>query len=266
MATDDQDNLLKQPVDLPDQPTPNHVKNFKNKGKFLNKKTYLIGVIGLVLLGGGAAVLQVGDSSNSQADSTPQPSQVVNQPATKNDVPVAGQTKAFTSDILGLEIKHPSSWSVTDKDGGIFIASPEFTYETPEGVSTAGSFIVYIRQGARDIDGKYIGRGYAVQPSEMLVYTNPGNDQRKDTNFTQFGFDESDNFGFFMVTGDFSLNKDDTLGPNYGREPDTYIIVGGFGAKSQADALGFNSVPLDNYQNTNAYKQALDIVKSIKLN
>ena len=31
MATDDQDNLLKQPVDLPDQPTPNHVKNFKNK-------------------------------------------------------------------------------------------------------------------------------------------------------------------------------------------------------------------------------------------
>ncbi len=266
MPTDDQNNLLKQPVNLPDQPTPNHAKNSKKANKFLNKKTYLIGAIGLVLLGAGAAFLQTRDSSSSQADSSPQPTQAADQPATKSDVPVAGQTRVFTSDILGLEIKHPSSWSVTDKDGGIFIASPEFTYETPEGVSTAGSFIVYIRQGARDIDGKYIGRGYAVQPSEILVYTNPGNDQRKDTNFTQFGFDESDNFGFFMVTGDFSLNKDETLGPNYGREPDTYVIVGGFGAKSQADALGFNSVPLANYQSTNAYKQAVDIIKSIKLN
>ena len=68
-----------------------------------------------------------------------------------------------------------------------------------------------------------------------------------------------------MVAGNFQLNKGDTLGPDYGKEPETFIVTGGYSSSVLTDDLATNKVPLDSYRQTNAYKQAIAIIKSLKL-
>jgi hypothetical protein len=198
------------------------------------------------------------------------PTNPVNQSSSENeqtekDNATAKNTKKHTGDFPRIELSYPNDWQLTEKDNAVLIESPEFTYDTVKQSDVSGNFKFYIRQGAREQEGKYIGSGVAIRKSEKLVYKAPSASQRADTNLTLFGIDTPDYFNYFMVSGDYIMEKNDTLGPNYGREAETFIIVGGFSSKERKDPMDFNSVEIKQALSSKTYKQAIDILKSLKV-
>lgn len=232
-------------------------------------KKFIIGVfIAFLAAAGvfGAIRLFGSKSKTSELPTAPTNSAVTNIPETNNDVPDATNTKAYENGPLGLKLIYPDSWKVTDTtDSGVRIESPSFSYTSLEKGDVTGLFRIYIRKGARQADGVIIGRGVAIQPSEKLVYSQPAPDQRKDTLLSLFGLDNKESFGFFLIAGNFQLNIGDTLGPNYGKEPDAFIVGGGFSADTLKGDLETYSVPISVIPTSKAYAQAIDIVKSLKL-
>lgn len=196
---------------------------------------------------------------------TPVVSKIDSTPKKSIDVPDADLNETYASTALSVQFKYPKTWKVTEATGGIRIESPSFSYRNVLNTEVTGIFRIYIRQGARAVDGPYIGKGVAIKPSEKLVYTQPAVGQRTETLLSSFGDMTKDNFSFFMIAGNFQLNAGDTLGPNYGREPDTYIVVGGYSTPEAIDDLATTPVTLDYYATTNAYKQALAIIASLQL-
>lgn len=268
---DDRDNQFPTgPMELPGAPEPNQATPPDGKQPRFSKKRLLLVIIGLFILAGigFAAAIITEPKQNSEA---PAQSNQTNQQPTSNpvvdDVPSTTITKTHKSDFPRVEFTYPETWTVTEdkEQEGIRITSPEFNYMTINGGTVKGHFRIYIRQGARQVDSKYIGRGIAAQPSEPLIYTEPAPSQRTETNLSLFGLDTSDNFAFFMIAGNFNLQKDEALGPEYGREPDTYIIAGGYSSKELTEDLAMNQVSLEMFSQTNAYKQGLDILRSLKI-
>ncbi len=264
----DNDPNYSDPVELPGAKTRHKSPKFKPKRPFLEtaKKPFLILMTLLALTGIGYGVWKlIPDKKDSpQASQQNQPA-LPQTPAVTSDIPDAKNSETFRSDNLRLEFRYPKEWKVSEAENGIRITSPDFSYVTVGSGEKTGNFRIYIRKGAREIDGKYIGRGIAVKPSEKLTYSNPGPGQRTDTLLSSFGIDNTDNFAFFLIAGNFQLDKNDTLGPNYGREPDTIIVAGGYSDSGLTDDLATNPVPVDYLQASKAYSQALEIIKSIKL-
>lgn len=197
--------------------------------------------------------------SNAEQQATSQSSE--------KDVPDVAETKDFENGFLGLKLTYPANWTAVEDDNRteLRLESPEFNYQTASTGAVDGYFRIYIRRGARDVDGQYIGSGYAIQQSQKLVYSNPAEGQRADTLLTLFGIDTPDNFGFFMIAGNYNLNQGDTLGPDYGKEAETYIIAGGFSSKTLEDDMATNPVSPELVQTSNAYKQAIKILESIQV-
>jgi hypothetical protein len=182
------------------------------------------------------------------------------------DTPATTGTKSYSSDIYNLTLSYPNDWTLSvATDYSIRIVSPAFQFKTILGTTVHGNFRLYMRQTARVVDDKYIGRAVAIASSQSLAYTKPTATQRQSTYLTNFGLDTPDNFAFFFIAGNFNLNKGDTLGPNYGTEAGTDIISGGFSSSALADDMATYQVPLSYYSHTNAYKQSVDIVKSLQL-
>jgi hypothetical protein len=200
---------------------------------------------------------------NKTYTSNPNISQV-SQQKIGNDITEAALTETYNSTPLSLGLKYPKTWKVSEANGGIRIESPIFSYPAANLGNVDGIFRIYIRQGARASDGRYIGDGFAIKPSEKLIYTQPASGQRTDTLLSTFGSTSTSIFTFFLIAGNFQLNQGDTLGPDYGKEPDAYIIAGGYASTTATDELAMNSVALDYYATTNAYKQALSIVASLQ--
>ncbi len=253
-----------QPVELPGgetlPSTPSQPKPKRSKRKLLIIVFGLLIVTGLAL---AAIKLLNKPKSTSPQQSTQQT--VASPNALKpTEVTSDSSTKTFTAETLAIEFKYPTNWTVVEKDGSITVKSPVFNFQTTQGTQ-AGYYRIYIRKGARDVDSKYIGRGVACLPTEKMTYANPNPDQRKETNLSFFGYDDSNNCAFTMITGNFTLKKGDTLGVNYGKEADTYIIVGGYSTDANKDDLSFQQVPPDKFQSTTAYKQALELLKSLKV-
>ena len=196
---------------------------------------------------------------------SPATSQVDTTPKVINDVPSAPATESYTSTALSVSFKYPKKWKVIEASGGIRVESPGFTYNAVGLGDIAGNFRLYLRQGARPIDGSYIGKGIAIKSSEKLVYSQPAIGQRTDTLISFFGSETFESFSFFMIVGNFQLNLGDSLGSDYGREPDTYIMAGGYSTPAAIDDMATNAVPLDYYATTTAYKQAVAIVASLQL-
>lgn len=175
-------------------------------------------------------------------------------------------TETFSSATLRLELRYPTDWTVEEMDRGVRIESPAFGYETLEKGQVDGKFKVYIRKGARSVDSKYLGRGYAIAPSEKINYSEPATGQREDTYLTAFGLDTPDNFGYFLVQGSYDLKKGETLGPKFAKEIDSYLIFGGYGADDIDDDMGSNEIDAASYVQSDEYKLAVEIIKSLKLN
>jgi hypothetical protein len=259
------------PMELPGEPESNYPQHVQQPPKSgVSRKRLVLVVVGLLIIGsvGFAAAILTSDKKEpstpapaAEETPTPQSSQIV------GDVPVAAGTKTFKGDFPRVEFTYPDNWTVTEdkEQEGIRVESPEFSYTTINGGTVKGNFRVYLRQGARQVDSQYIGRGIAAQQSETLIYTDPAPGQRAETHLSLFGLDTSDNFAFFMIAGNFSLQKDESLGPEYGREQETYIIVGGYSSTELTDDLATNQVGLEYFSQTNAYKQAIEILKSLKI-
>lgn len=264
--TTPEDEVMKQPLELPDQPTaPSKTPKSPKSPRKFPKKLLLIVLI-LAALGYAGSKFM-----NNQDNQPAKPARQTQTPAASkeedtDDVPATTTTEDYENGPLALSLKYPTTWTATDtNDRGVRIISPDFSYETSDGETVTGNFRIYIRKGAREQDSKYIGKGVAVQASEKLKYTSPEPGQRTETSVSFFGLDEPEAFAYFLIAGNFSLKKGDTLGPNYGKESDTYIISGGYSSKDLTDDMATNQVPLDYFAKTNAYKQALEIIKSLKL-
>lgn len=240
------------------------------KSPAVSRKRLILVIAGLIIIGAiGFAVAIFTSKPEKPAPSEPVKEETLqnNKSELVGDVPQAAGTKTFKGDFPRVEFTYPDNWTVIEnkEQEGIRVESPEFSYMNINGGTVKGNFRVYIRQGARQVDSEYIGRGVAAQQSETLSYKAPAPGQRAETNLSLFGLDSSDNFAFYMIAGNFSLQKDESLGPEYGREPDTYIVAGGYSSKELTDDLAMNQVPLEIFSQTNAYKQSIDILKSLKI-
>ncbi len=263
----DDQSPLGGPLELPGGEPPHSRSHGKLRRFSWPVKKILIVIVALVvlaLIGWGLTKIFHKKKSSTSTSSASQSQ--TSQPSTKaTDVPEVAGTKTYNSTALGVILTYPVGWTLNETDGGIRIESPDFNYTTTDKGSVTGNFRVYIRKGARDVDSKYIGRGVAIMPSAKLAYTAPTSTQRKETNLSFFGLDTPNQFAYFLVAGNFNLVKGDTLGPNYGKEADTFLVTGGYSAKSLTDDFATNQVTTDFFQQTNAYKQAIDILKSLQL-
>lgn len=238
------------------------------------KKRKLLFITGLLILILGVGLitwkLLVKERPSDEVQTTAQSSsdnQSTSLPSSGTDVPDATATKEYENGYLALKLDYPDTWKVSESENkdGVRIESPQFNYQSLDKGQVNGTFRIYIRKGARESESKYIGRGVAIGDSVKLVYTKPTQSQRTETNLSQFGLDNPNNFAFFLIAGNFSLKKGDVLGPSYGKEFDTYIIAGGYSADDLTDDLATHTVSNETFYNTNAYKQAVDILKSIQI-
>lgn len=259
-------------LDLPEEASgqgqPSKPQNFKSKRSWSGvfKKIVVVLLVAGALAGLGFGVYKFffadGDSSKESAQI--QSEQTTSQEP-ESEVNAQSLTEAYTSSTLRLDFMYPEDWSVNEVDRGISVISPEFTYITADDEEITGNFKIYIRKGARSVDGKYLGRGFAIERSEKISYSQPESGQREDTYLTAFGLDKPDNFGYFVIQGNFDLKKGGTLGPDYAKEVEAYLIFGGYSDKSIEDDLGTNELSTDTYDQTSQYMTALEIVKSLKL-
>ncbi len=239
-------------------------------GRGMSGKKKLLIATGLCLFAVGVSVITWRILVSKRASKPTASTQTIEnaKPGTSNtDVPDAASTKEYENGQLALKFDYPDTWKITEGENkdGVRVESPDFSYKTTDKGTVTGNFRIYIRKGAREADSKYIGRGVAIDSSQKLTYTKPTPGQRTDTMLSQFGLDKPDNFAFFLIAGNFNLKKGDTLGPNYGKEFDTYIIAGGYSGTDQADDLATHTVSTESFQQTNAYKQAVEILKSIQV-
>lgn len=235
----------------------------KKRKSLLKKILITIGVLIMLIFAGFAIWYFILNKpkSDTPISTTSQPP----KPSVPSDAPETSATQEFKSTSLALTLTYPNTWKVTEAAGGVRVESPDFSYTTLTQGSVTGNFRIYIRKGAREVDGTYIGKGYAIKPSEKLTYLKPTANQRTDTLLSSFGYDDTDNFAFFMIAGNFPLVVGDTLGPKYGIEPDATLIVGGYSGKDLTDDFNMHTMPSDSYAKTNAYKQALTIIQSLQL-
>jgi hypothetical protein len=264
----DDDPLLSQSVDLPEDQTgtaPIETPHYAPKPS--KKKWLIIGIVVAIIVGGlGYWILSRPKSTTGPTDQATQSNAPAPSPTPASDVPEANQTTEYDNGPLGVTLTHPVDWKVTPTENkGVRVESPTFKLETADGEEVTGLFRIYIRKGARSQDSTYIGRGVALKDSEKITYTKPALGQRSDTLLSTFGLDEPMTFNYFFVAGNFQLKKGDTLGPDYGKEPETFIIAGGYSSDELTDDLAFYSVDTDMPSNSAAYRQAIDIIKSLEL-
>lgn len=256
-------------MELPgDQERPSGSPKFKSKKNFKFPKKLFLGILILIIVA-GLAFVGWKLFADKEEVAHPQSQQPSNQSQADNSADdglgSSELDKEYTNDFLRLSFKYPSSWTVNDVDDAITIKSPDIKYKQNNGMETTGYFKIYIKKGATQSDGKYLGKGYAVANSEKIAYSEPATGQRSETFLTDFGLDTPDNFAYFIVQGNFDLKKGDTLGPSYGKEIDAYLISGGFSSSDQTDNMATNAVGLGTYKSSESYKVAVEIVKSLKI-
>lgn len=207
-------------------------------------------------------------SGDGQKQVDPQ-SQAARDAKSVNNEPskLGGQelSETYTNDFLRLTFKHPKNWAVKDQNDIITITSPQFKYTLKDGSEKEGFFKLYIRQSSTPSEGQYLGRGFAVEQSEKMIYSDPAEGQKKETYLTNFGLDSSNNFAYFVVQGNFALAKDESLGPKFASEPGSYLIAGGFGSADIESPLQTNLLSLSSFKNEQEYKTAIEIAKSLQL-
>lgn len=261
-----QDSPLGGPLDLPEDAYPKH-PHAKPKKRGLKLALIIVGslvLIGAAGFGAWKFILSKPAADTANSTSTSATSTQGSNNGT-SDVPASELTETYTSNTLRISFKYPKSWTVSEANGGVLISSPEFSFETQNNGVVQGNFKIYIRKGAREQDRKYIGTGVAILPSQKLVYSEPLPDQRTETNLSFFGENTDTNFAFFLIAGNYELQKGDTLGPDYGKEPETYIIAGGYSGKALTDDLATYQMSPETFQQTIAYQQAVEILKSLQI-
>lgn len=276
MTPDDNRNSVRNDVldmELPGDSPPKGVS--RSGGQSSSKKIpFVLAALLLVLcMGAGGWWFFLRTNTTTQQENELEANEIIEAEeqvadTSANDVPSNPSIEEYKASHPRVSFKHPTTWTVEEGGvgDGVRIVSPEFTYPLLDGAEVTGHFRIYMRQGARkDSDSTYIGRGVATKATETLTYREPAADQRETTALSFMGLDTADNFAYFFITSDYVLKVGDTLGPDYGTEPSTYIIVGGYSTADLTDDLAMNQVSLDYYETTEVYKQAIDILESLQV-
>jgi len=267
-SNDIDESLKREELSLPgEEPTKPINPQFKSKRSVwqIAKKplTALAALVLVVAIGFG--VYKILNKNNSKPSTT----QTSEQQATEQPASISSEasqlSENYTSNTLRLSFKYPSDWKVNEVDRGIRVESPTFTFTSKDKGEVDGIFRLYIRKGARSVDGKYLGDGYAFAPSTKLKYTDPASGQRDSTWLTDFGIKTTDNFAYFVVEGNYELKIGATLGPSFAKEADAYLIAGGYSKPDLTDDLATVLMPVDGYNQTSQYKTAVTIVQSLQL-
>lgn len=256
------DSEMPPPPVLDDEnlPKPPKLKKSPKKGLLI------VLVVMLVLGAAGAAGWFFVLRDQGQPAQPQSQAPAADTPAATDDVPEASNTETFTSSPYRITFQYPKTWTVTeDNDNSFLVQSQEFTYKLASGGTKKGNFRVYVSKPADADDSAIIAKGVAIQPSTKLVYKKPTPAQRTETNLSLFGLDTVDNFAFLVITGNFVLQKGDTLGPNFGKEIETILIGGGYSEPSLTPGMATNPVPVEGFQDTNAYQQAIAIIESFEI-
>lgn len=180
----------------------------------------------------------------------------------------AAELVAYKSDALKLEVEHRRDWTVKENDDktGITLMSPPIGYETQNGSvpETQGVFTLHIRTGSvPEAAQETINAAVAVRDSEVIAYAEPTEAQRYYTNVSYAGQDGF--LQFFIVTGSTEYKAEDILANTLPlTSPDYFLIAGGYG-EDTSGALEFDLVPATQID-TEAFKQAIAIVESLKIN
>lgn len=264
------EEIYGQDIQLPDEEA-----TYRPPSPHKDRKKLPFIIIGLVVaaivIGAGAAAFMA--TRNGDDEAAP----VAEAPAADEDdeAETAEDSDGATTDFSleqgrssnpRVEFAYPDTWDLFEQDGGVWFESPALSFTTIDGQEVGdGFFRLYIRQGARDIDSEYIARGVASRSSEPLTYENPATDQREDTLLQFFGQDSGANTAFILVSGNFNLSPGDTLGPGFGVDGESYIIVGGYTSDALEDDLATHPVSSEYFTSTNAYDQTLGIIKSLRL-
>lgn len=275
------EDFLNDPLDLPGEPDTDDWTSSLPKRSW--RRPLIIVAVVIALIAGGFAAWQLlagsGDDTAQENQQTTQSTEDANVPAvsddtsdnetlpeSRTDVPAVTDTDSTRTSTPRMEVAYPTSWTLVEGDDDVTLESPAFSFTTADGAQIEdGVFRLYIRQGAREQDSSYIGRGVATQSSEPLTYTAPATGQREETNVSFFGLDNTSHIAYLFVAGNFSLDPGDTLGPDFAQNSDTYIIAGGFSSPTVEDDLQFLKMPPDSFLRSNAYQQALDIIRSLQL-
>jgi hypothetical protein len=229
-------------------------------------KKYLLVILALVVIlaaGGFAAwkfLLNGKNSSTNQSET--ESADVV---PTSPEVSSNQLNQDYTSDRLLIDFKHPAGWKVDEDSGEITITSTEVEITDVSGEDVQSEFKILIKQGADQSDSEYLGRGFALDSSESIKYNDPASNQRKKSLITGFGLDSSDSFAFFVLQGNFKLEKDETLGPDFAKEPDAILVSGGFYSKDSGDKTKLVFLDPETYQTNEIYLAAVEIVKTLRL-
>ena len=274
MDKNTEDELYGKPLDLPESEKHKPASPHHHSKKPWKKRIITLSVLIIVLSGGYAIYWFV---QNNDSDDDAASSVIVGESSEVNDIESLPSTDGVdvTNDFAPvqhrttnprMEFSYPDTWSLDDEGDDVTLRSPSFRFTAADGqVIEDGFFQVYIRQGAREADSSYIGRAVAALPSQAITYDNPATDQRETTFLQLFGLDTSANLAFVLIAGNFELQAGDTLGPDFGSDGDSYIIAGGYRSADLEDDLQAHPVPIDYFQSTNAYQQALDTIKSLRL-
>ena len=249
-------------------PAEHHTpSSFKRKKPFNRKWWFIIGgaVLGVLLIGAVTYFLLAKDDTAAPAqqntktepgkdafldEETPEPSAD------------AATLQTFKSATLNIEVTHRKDWTAREvvEDKAVILTSPPITYDRKEG-STRSVFTLKIRQGVTTDQSATINNAAAVKDSEVIAYAAPTPAQRLYTNVSYAGKDDS--FNFVMVTGS---NAYKAGAPFTGLllNGDTFLIAGGYGA-DKGDALEFDDIAVGDMEQSPAFGQAIDIIKSLKV-
>lgn len=244
---------------------PTEVTN-PNKNSGSNAKKYLIITLVLIILfgAGGFAAWKFLLNDNKQTSNLPV-SETESQNNAQDENFLQGLTQEYTSDRLLIDFKYPDSWKVDENSGEIMVYSPSAEITDANGERISAEFRVLIKQGARETDSEYLGRGFAVKESKPIKYTDPSSNQREESLITDFGLDSSNYFSYFVVQGNFKLKKGETLGSDFAAKADEILVSGGFYSKDSKDKTKLVSLYLEDYNTSEMYLSALEIIKTLKL-
>lgn len=256
VASEILENLKKHPVEVID---PNKRSEPRNK-----KKYFILFLVLILVLGAGFAIWKFFINRSDQPSAQLSPA-TENQVKTPSEDSASAPTQEYTSDSLMIDFKYPTGWKVKESSDSLTVSSPETEVATAEGDSVTAEFKLMIKQGADRSDSEYLGRGFALKKSSPLKYSDPATGQRKKTFITDFGLDSSDNFAYFVVEGNFELEKDETLGPDFAKEADAILVSGGFYTKGSGGENKLVATDSETYISNEFYKAAVEIVKTLQL-
>lgn len=244
---------------------PIEVINPKNSSGSNTKKYLIITSILIIIFAaaGFAAWKFLLTDSNQTADQPVSETESQNEAA--NGSSLSELTQEYTSDRLLIDFKYPTDWKVDENSGEIIVYSQEAEITDVSGEAVSAEFRLLIKQGAEETDSEYLGHGFVIKKSKPIKYTDPAAGQRKKSFVTDFGLDSSDNFAYFIVQGNFELEKDETLGPDFAKEADAILISGGFYSKDSKGKTKLVSLDPETYQLDEAYLSAIEIVKTLRL-